>query len=70
MIEEYPNLNTGEPWSELALHDIEWSLKRQESIRGIAWTLCRTEKEVREKVTELGYSVPAKTVGHRKRKPG
>jgi hypothetical protein len=69
MIEEQPNLNSGQPWSELALADLEYGLKRDHSIRTIADFICRTEKEVREKATELGYSVPAKTVGHRKRKP-
>ena len=38
MIDEQPNLNTGTPWSETDLRNIEWSLKK-ESIRGAAWTL-------------------------------
>ena len=68
MIEEEPNLNTGQPWWDSAIRDIEWSLKRKQSVRGIAEFLCRTEAEVREKAAELGYSVPAKTLDPRKRK--
>lgn len=69
MIEEQPNMNTGTPWSELAIADLKSGLKRKDSIRTIAGFICRTEAEVRGKATELGYSVPDKTVGHRKRKP-
>ena len=66
MIEEKLNLNSGKPWSELDLADLEYGLKRRHSIRTIADFICRTESEVRAKATELGYSVPGKAVGPRK----
>ena len=70
MIHEQPNLNTGPALVRLALVDLEYGAKRGHSILTIAQFICGTEDEVREKAAELGYSVPAKSIGSRKRKLG
>jgi hypothetical protein len=48
-----PNLNEGKPWSEMDLLDLKNSLAHGTSICDIADFLCRSEKEVREKIAEL-----------------
>jgi hypothetical protein len=51
-----PNLNEGKPWSEMDLVDLRNSLALGRSVDYIADFLCRSEKEVREKIVELGWS--------------
>jgi hypothetical protein len=44
MIDESPNLNTGEPWSDLDIRDLKWNVKHKITVDRIAEFLCRTEK--------------------------
>jgi hypothetical protein len=48
-----PNLNEGKPWSDMDLVDLRNSLAMDSSVAYIADFLCRSEKEVREKIAEL-----------------
>ena len=48
-----PNLNEGKPWSEMDLVDVRNSLTHGGSVAEIAEFLCRSEREVHEKVAEL-----------------
>lgn len=50
-------LNAGLPWSESSIADLRASLGRGADIAETADFLCRTPKEVREKMVELGLSV-------------
>lgn len=50
------NLNTGTPWSRLAIRDLEHCVRRGDSIEEIAGFLCRTQAEVRQKIEELGFA--------------
>jgi hypothetical protein len=51
-----PNLNEGQPWSEMDLVDLKNSLAFGRSVEDIADFLCRSEQEVREKIAELETS--------------
>jgi hypothetical protein len=53
MMVDEPNLNEGKPWSEMDLVDLKNSLAYSRSVEDIADFLCRSVKEVREKVFEL-----------------
>jgi hypothetical protein len=48
-----PNLNEGKPWSEMDLVDVRNGLTHGRSVGEIAEFLCRSEREVHEKVAEL-----------------
>ena len=48
-----PNLNEGKPWSEMDLVDLRNSLAHGNSVAEIAEFLCRSEREVQEKIAEL-----------------
>jgi hypothetical protein len=48
-----PNLNEGKPWSEMDLVDVRNSLTHGGSVAEIAEFLCRSEREVHEKIAEL-----------------
>ena len=48
------NLNTGTPWSEVALYDLRCWLEHGDTIEQVAELLCRDVNEVREKMVELG----------------
>jgi hypothetical protein len=52
-----PNLNEGKRWSEMDLFDLKNSLASNTSVEEIADFLCRSEKEVREKIADLQKSV-------------
>src|SRR5688572_3863311 len=52
-----PNLNTGTPWSEEDIADLEWGIKHRTTVDRIADFLCRTEIEIREKAGERGFLV-------------
>jgi hypothetical protein len=47
------NLNEGKPWSEMDLVDLRNSLAHGGSVAEIAEFLCRSEREVHEKIAEL-----------------
>jgi hypothetical protein len=48
------NLNSGKPWSQMALYDLRYWLKHGDSVEQVAEFLCRDVNEVREKMVELG----------------
>jgi hypothetical protein len=52
-IETRPDLNTGEPWSEMELFDLANSIRLGDDVPEIATFLCRSRREVREKIAEL-----------------
>ena len=52
-IEDRPDLNTGKPWSEMDLFDLANSVRLGDSIEEIATFLCRSRREVRDKIAEL-----------------
>jgi predicted transcriptional regulator len=52
-IEDRPDINTGDPWSEMALFDLANSVRLGDSVEEIATFLCRSRREIREKVAEL-----------------
>jgi hypothetical protein len=51
-----PNLNSGTPWSELAIDDLRYGVEHGDTVAKIADFLCRSEEEVTEKIEELGLS--------------
>ena len=54
---EKPNLNTGQPWSEIDIRDLRAEVDHGSSIREAADFLCRTAGEVEAKIQELGLRV-------------
>jgi hypothetical protein len=48
-----PDLNEGKPWSEMDLVDLRNALEHNRSVAEIAEFLCRSEREVQEKIDEL-----------------
>ena len=46
--------NSGEPWSEMDVADLAYSLAAGQSVSEVASFLCRDEPEVRDKMKELG----------------
>ena len=52
--EDRPDLNTGEPWSEMDLFDLANCVRLRERVEEIAGFLCRARREVREKLAEAG----------------
>jgi len=48
--------NSGEPWSEADISDLENELDHSQTIAQIASFLCRDDDEVREKMKELGLA--------------
>jgi hypothetical protein len=55
-IEDRPDLNTGKPWSEMDLFDLANSVRLGDPIVEIAGFLCRSRREVRDKIAELTLS--------------
>ena len=55
-IEDRPDLNTGEPWSEMELFDLANSIRLGDDVPEIATFLCRSRREVREKIAEWEQS--------------
>ena len=47
-----PNLNSGEPWSEMDLEDLHHGLQIGTSVEELADFLCRDVEEVRQKIAE------------------
>ena len=56
--------NSGEPWSEMDIADLAYSMACDGTIEDAAIFLCRDEDEVRQKARELGL-----VDGPRKEKP-
>lgn len=48
------NLNSGTPWSEMALADLRYTLEHGDSLEQAATFLCRDIDEVQAKAEELG----------------
>ena len=48
-----PNLNSGEPWSEMDLYDLRYGLQIGTSVEELADFLCRDTAEVEAKAAEL-----------------
>ena len=55
-IEDRPDLNTGRLWSDLDLFDLANCLRLRDDIAEIAIFLCRSRREIREKIAELEKS--------------
>ena len=55
-IEDRPDLNTGKPWSEMDLFDLANNVRLGNPVEEFAGFLCRSRREVREKITELEHS--------------
>jgi hypothetical protein len=55
-IEDRPDLNTGKEWSQMDLFDLANSVRLNNPIEEIAMFLCRSQREVREKIQELDRS--------------
>ena len=54
--DDRPNLNTGQEWSEMDLFDLANCVRLNNPIEEIADFLCRSRREVREKLAELERS--------------
>jgi hypothetical protein len=54
-LDDPPNMNTGEPWSDADDRDLKWMIKRSARISSMADFLCRTAKELRDRARELGF---------------
>src|SRR4051812_1526685 len=68
-IEDRPDLNTGTPWSEVDLRDLVSSIRVGDSVEETATFLCRSRREVREKIAELEHPA-SRQGGSRKLLPG
>jgi hypothetical protein len=55
-IEDRLDLNSGKEWSEMDLFDLANSVRLKNSIAEIAMFLCRSRREVRNKIAELEQS--------------
>jgi hypothetical protein len=55
-IEDRPDLNSGKPWSEMDLFDLANGVRLSDPVEEIAGFLCRSRREVREKIAELKES--------------
>jgi hypothetical protein len=55
-IEDRPDLNASKEWSEMDLFDLANSVRLNQPIEEIAMFLCRSQREVREKIEELDRS--------------
>jgi len=54
--DDRPNLNTGQEWSKMDLFDLANCVRLNNPIEEIADFLCRSRREVREKLAELERS--------------
>jgi hypothetical protein len=55
-IENRPDLNTGTKWSEMDLLDLANCVRLNDHVEEIASFMCRSRREVRKKLAELGRS--------------
>jgi hypothetical protein len=51
-----PNLNSGTPWAEVEVFDLANCIRLNQPIEEIANFLCRSRREVREKIAQLERS--------------
>ena len=54
MTTQYPDINTGEPWSRMDIADLKGFLPIDNDIAETARFLCRSVEETRAKAIELG----------------
>ena len=54
-LNDRPNLNTGDAWSESEEYDIAYGAKHGDSLEELAELLCRTKREIAEKARAMGY---------------
>ena len=54
--DDQPNLHTGEPWPKMDILDLANCVRLKQSIAEIAGFLCRSRREIREKIAELQQS--------------
>jgi hypothetical protein len=57
---DWDDLNSGKPWTEMAIDDLITSLASGETIERTAFHLCRSRKEVEDKARELGIALSPK----------
>jgi hypothetical protein len=55
-IEDRLDLNSGKEWSEMDLFDLANCVRLKDPVEEIASFLCRSRREVREKIAELDRS--------------
>jgi hypothetical protein len=55
-IDDRLDVNAGKEWSEMDLFDLANSVRLKNSIEEIATFLCRSRREVRDKIAELERS--------------
>jgi hypothetical protein len=55
-IDDRPDLNRGQEWSEMDLIDLVNCLRLKDPVEEIASFLCRSRREVRDKIAELEQS--------------
>jgi hypothetical protein len=55
-IEDRLDLNSGTPWSEMDLFDLANCVRLKDPVEKIASFLCRSRREVRQKIAELERS--------------
>jgi len=54
--DDEPNLNTGEAWLEMDLLDLANCVRLKQPIKEIADFMCRTQREISERLAELQQS--------------
>ena len=55
-IENRSNMNTGKKWSQMDLLDLANCIRLNDPIEEIASFMCRSRREIREKIAELERS--------------
>jgi hypothetical protein len=55
-VDDRLDLNSGKEWSEMDLFDLANNVRLQNPIEEIAMFLCRSRREVRDKISELQWS--------------
>ncbi|MBV9199784.1 MAG: hypothetical protein JOY83_08650 [Alphaproteobacteria bacterium] len=55
-IENRPDMNTGAKWSEMDLWDLAYCVRLNHPVEEIASFMCRSRREVRDKIAELQRS--------------
>jgi hypothetical protein len=55
-IENRPDMNSGEKWSEMGLLDLANCIRLNDPVEEIASFMCRSRRQIREKIAELERS--------------
>jgi hypothetical protein len=55
-IENLPDMNSGEKWSEMDLPDLANCIRLNDPVEEIASFMCRSRREIRDKIAELERS--------------